>query len=240
MNPSNLGLALTEDLQGSWGAENATADDIIIPKLLLMHGQSEKVLQGEKGQGDLVRSTDWETLAKRNELISVIPFTMSKTWRVSEIVDGKAEWRREEPFTADNMDLPWEFEESGKKMRRDKALNFYALLTKEAGNPTAFPIKLQFLRTSSRAGKVIADHFSKCRMLNRPPAVLSFEILSEFVNGDKQKYFIFTAKSSTPTTIEQITACKTWYDLMKSQASNIKEHEETDSAPKVTDAVAEF
>lgn len=218
-------LALTEELQGAWGAEEATAEDIIIPKLLLMHGQSVKVLEGEKSQGEIVRSTDWETLAKKGETVGVIPFTMSKTWRISELVEGLAQWRRDDPFVKDYPYEEWEFMENGKKMRRDKALNFFALLTKEAELPTAFPVKLQFLRTSSKAGKVIADHFAKAKMLKRPPATLSFELGSEFVNGEKQKYFIFTAKAGKPTTIEQITACRAWYDLIKSASHSIKEHE---------------
>ena len=235
---SNLSLELTEELLGSWGAEEATAEDIIIPKMLLMHGQSERVLQGEKGQGDLVRSTDWETLAKRNDTVAVIPFTMTKTWRVSEMVDGKPQWRREETYDATKGDLPWDFTENGKPMRRDKALNFYVLPVAEAELPTAFPMKLQFLRTSFKAGKVLADHFAKCKMLNKPPAVLSFEIGSEFVNGDKQKYFVFTAKTGKPTNIVQISACKRWYDLMKTQNHAIKEHEVNDVPAASTDAAS--
>jgi hypothetical protein len=226
---------LPTEIAGSWGAEEATADDIIIPKLLLMHGQSTLVLEGKKSQGELIRSTDQVTLGGRDKTVTIIPFKMFKTWRVSEYVGAKAEWRRDEPYDTTNMDLPWEFEETNKtgqvaKMRRDKAYNFYAMIASditEAGE-TPFPLKVQFLRTSSRAGKLLADHFSKCKMYNKPPALQTFDIGTEFVNGDKQKYFIFTAKPGKATTMEQLKVCKNWYDLITKSAASIKDHEAED------------
>lgn len=216
-------LALTEDLQGSWGAEEATAEDIIIPKLLLMHGQSELVLQGEKAVGELIKSTDKEVLAKRGETINIIPFKMFKTWRISELVGGQAEWRGEEVWNAQNTDLEWEFEQEGKKMRRDQAYNFYALLTKDIGNGKhSFPIRLQFVRTSRKAGKVLADHFAQSRMQNKPPALMTFDIGSEFINGEEQKYFVFTAKYGPASTVEQIQEAKKWFTEISKAGDRVK------------------
>jgi hypothetical protein len=218
-------LQLSEDVQGAWGTEESTAADIIIPKLLLMHGQSELVLTGKKTQGELIRSTDHETLATRGGTIKVIPFRMMKTWRVSEIVGGQAEWRREEAWTPENTDLAWEFEENGKEMRRDQAYNFYCILADGGGEGLQFPMKMQFTRTSRRAGRIIADHFAMCKMMRKPPATVIFEIGSEFVNGDKQKYFIFTAKASGQSTLEQVKICKQWWDLMSQSSASVKDHE---------------
>jgi len=221
--------ALSADLAGSWGTEEATSEDIIIPKILLMHGQSEKVLAGEKTQGELVKSTDYQTLAKKGETVRIIPFIMKKTWRISEMVGGQAEWRGEEPWTPDNTDLPWEYEQEGKSYRRDQAYNFYALLADEidAGKFT-FPVKLQFTRTSRKAGKILANHFANCKMMRTPPATVSFEIGSEFINGDKNKYFVFTAKPSAFVGETEVRACKQWYDMMSKNAEKIKDHEVTE------------
>ena len=221
-------LALTEELQGAWGTEESTASDIIIPKLLLMHGQSELVLTGQKMQGELIRSTDHKTLAAKGQTVKIIPFRMMKTWRISEIVGGQAEWRREEPWTPDNTDLPWEFEEDGKKMRRDQAYNFYAILADANEPELTFPMKLQFTRTSRRAGRIIADHFAMSKMLRKPPATAVFEIGSEFINGEKQKYFIFTSKNVGQSTLDQVKTCKQWWDLMASGGVAVKDHEVTE------------
>lgn len=222
---------LPTEISGSWGAEEATAEDIIIPKLLLMHGQSKLVMAGKKATGELVRSTDQITLGGRDQTVTVIPFKMYKTWRVSEYVAGKAEWRRDEPYDTTNMDLPWEFEETNKtgqmaKMRRDKAYNFYAILAKDVNADThPFPVRIQFLRTSSKSGRMLADHFSKCKMYNKPPALQTFEIGSALVTGPKDNYFVFTAEAGKATTMEQLKVCKSWYDLITKSASSIKDHE---------------
>lgn len=245
---SSKAVALPEELSGSWGAEEATAEDIIIPKLLLMHGQSELVLQGEKAVGELIRSTDKQLLAKRGETINIIPFKMFKTWRISEMVPGKtpgsfqAEWRGEEVWNAQNTDLPWDFEEDGKKMRRDQAYNFYALLTRDiVPGKNAFPVRLQFVRTSRKAGKVLADHFAQSRMNNQPPALMTFNIGSEFVNGDEQKYFIFTAAYGEASTTEQIQTAKKWFMEINKAGDRVKNDDgEVTVAGTVDDAKSEF
>jgi hypothetical protein len=150
---------------------------------------------------------------------------MMKTWRVSEIVGGQAEWRREEPWTPENTDSPWEFLEEGKQMRRDQAYNFYCILADDKGDEFTFPMKLQFTRTSRKAGRIIADHFAMSKMMKKPPATAVFEIGSEFINGDKNKYFIFTSKNVGESSLDQIKTCKQWWDLMKAQTDKIKDHE---------------
>lgn len=214
-------LTLASSDETAWGAEEASAEDIIIPKLLLMHGQSKLVLGGENAVGELVRSKDGEVLAKRNTTVRMIPFKLFKSWRVSEKVGDKYEFRRNEPYKlGERNELPWEFEEEGKKMRRDFTYNFYAI---QAGAETSFPLHLQFTRTSKKAGQVLADHFAISGMFNRPPAVQSFEIGSEFVQGNDNSYFIFTAKPSVATTKEELAACRQWYDMINASGSKIKE-----------------
>ncbi len=233
---SSTALSTTgTDINSSWGAEEATSNDIIIPKLLLMHGLSKEVQSGNKIQGDLIRSTTLETLAKKGEKLKVIPFMMTKTWRISDISESPPKWKRDEIWNAANDELPWEFEEvdakdsKNKKMRRDKAYNFYAMVPGDIAKGGAFPIRLQFLRTSSQAGRAIADYFAKSRMFQKPPASQMWEISSELVTGVKP-YFKFTANPSTATDTVHLQECKNWFDTIKGNAGKIKEHDvdETD------------
>lgn len=239
-NGTTNSLALTDDLQGSWGAEESTSDDIIIPKLLLMQAVSEKVQDGEKSLGEIVKSTDWKTLAKKGEKVNVIPFKIFKTWRLSEIdAQGQAEWRGEEPWTPMNTDLPWDYEITGedgktKKMRRDQAYNFYAILTDEVGkNP--FPVKMQFTRTSRKAGRVLADHFSKMKTEGRPPALQTFNIGSDVVKGEKNTYQIFTAEYGTESTLEQVQTAKKWFDIINKAGAKVQDHEVEERTEVVRD-----
>ncbi len=218
------------DINSSWGAEEATSNDIIIPKLLLMHGLSKEVAAGNKLQGDLIRSTTLETLAKKGEKLKVIPFIMTKTWRISDISENPPRWKRDEIWNATNDESPWEFEETdprdgkNKKMRRDKAYNFYAMVVSDIDKGGSFPVRLQFLRTSSQAGRAIADHFAKARMFQKPPAQQMWEVSSELVTGPKP-YFKFVANPSTNTTELHLQECKNWFDTIKGNGSKIKEHD---------------
>lgn len=231
----------TADINSAWGAEEATSNDIIIPKLLLMHGLSKEVQSGNKIQGDLIRSTTLETLAKKGEKLKVIPFMMTKTWRISDISESPPKWKRDEIWNATNDDLAWEFEEldvkenKTKKMRRDKAYNFYAMVVSDIDKGGAFPIRLQFLRTSAQAGRSIADYFAKSRMFQKPPAAQMWEISSELVTGPKP-YFKFVANPSTATSQEHLEECKNWFDTIKGNAHKVKEHEADEVDDSVTGA----
>jgi len=102
-------IALPQELQGSWGTEEVTSDDYVIAKLLLMHGQSEMVLDGKASLGDFVKSTDHTILGNAKDVVKVVPFMMYKTWVTNELVGKKYEWRSEEPMTASNSDKPWDY-----------------------------------------------------------------------------------------------------------------------------------
>lgn len=211
-------VALTDELTGSWGSEAGDMSDIIIPKVLLMHGQSSLVLEGERTQGQLIRSTDHAVLAERDGEVEVIPFMMmDKKWVIVEVVDGKKKIIREEAWTAANDRMELDFEEGGKKLRRDKTYRFMALLPGDE----SFPVLLEFSRTSLKAGKTIADHFAKSRLFGKPAAMKKFSIGSEFVNGEKHKYFVFTSRESGASTLEEIKSCKQWHELINTRSSDV-------------------
>lgn len=224
-------LALPEELQGSWGTEEVTAEDVIIPKLLLMHGQSELVMDGKKIQGDIIRSTDHKTLGGKETKVKVIPFMMYKTWVESELVGNKYEWRREVPLTPDNSDQDWEFTENGASWRRDWTYNFYALLVNDLEEGTArLPIRLQFKRTSRKAGKQIASFFSECKMDNKPPAIRNWEIYSELIKGEENNYYVFRVDMGEQTKVEHMLVAKQWYTNIMKDRDKFKDHQVEEEA----------
>lgn len=234
-------LALPEELSGDWGTEEVTSEDVIIPKLLLMHGQSELVQEGKATQGDIVRSTDHAILAKKGEWVEVIPFMMNKTWINKEEVDGKFEWRGEEPLTPANSDLPWEYEKNGTTWRRDRAYNYYALVVKDlAEGKFQLPIRLQFQRTSHRAGKQIANWFSECKMEKKPPALRHWVVGSELIKGDKHNYHIFKVEAGGETSMEELQACKKWYMEISKHRDSYKDHQVEEEANNAVNEADEF
>lgn len=240
-------LALPEELQGDWGTEETHSEDVIIPRLLLMHGQSDFVQEGDCNIGDLARSTDRSVLASKSDTVELVPFMMFKTWVNEEFVsDGKTskwEYRSVEPRTPANFNLQWEWEEEdGTKWRRNKTLNFYCLLKSDidSGNP-CFPILVRFSRTSHRAGSVMADHFAHCKMERVPPCINSFELGSKSEKKD-HTYQVFTVKKSSRNDVPVIQECKKWFDMIsKDRAaaeSKFKDHEVEESEEVISSDVA--
>ena len=220
----NTAMALPEDLMGSWGTEEVTSSDIIIPMLLLMHGQSDLVQTGDANIGDLVISTTKQVVAKKGETVSIIPFKLFKTW-INEKHDGsRYVWTGEEPLTPANADLDWKYtDEEGNECRRNDTLNFYALLTSEATDDFAMPVKLQFKRTSKKAGRAIAHFFGVCGAKKQPGCMKTWLIGSEAVKGDDNTYQVFTSKMGEDTPVEAIHMCKKWYLEMAKNTEKFKD-----------------
>jgi len=227
-------VALPENLQGAWGAEDVDGADILIPRLLLMQPLSESV--GEDGieAGDIIKSTTREAMKE----CEIIPLMTFKTWRIMELRDGKFEFKTIVPITAENANEDWEWQENGIHYRRDRVLNYYVLLPSEiarelkalkeleAGNiPDAddclIPCLLGFTRTSTPAGKELATFFKKAQHFRIPPATQTFRLYSEFEKNDKGKYYIFKVEKARKTTMEELNVAKRWYDTLKT-ASDIK------------------
>jgi len=228
-NSSSKSMALPEDLQGDWGTEEVDSSDIIIPKLLLMHGQSMLVQDGEASIGDLVKSTSKKIVATRKagKGVKVIPFMLYKTWVNEAKVEGKWKWKGEEPLTLSNADLPWNGyqDDEGNEARRSSALNFYAMLADDIGEEIALPVRLQFKRTSKKAGAAIAHFFGECRMQKKPGCMKVWTIGSDVVKAD-ETYQIFTSSMGEDSSVEQIAACKQWYLEIQKNRSKFTDHEE--------------
>lgn len=241
-NTAPKGLVIPEELAGDWGAEEVTSDDVIIPKLLLMHGQSELVQDDKASQGEIIRSTDHVKLAPKGGTVEVIPFMMYKTWINKEFEDGRYVWRGEEPLTPANSDLPWEYTgEGGSQWRRDRAYNYYALVVKDlAEGRFQLPIRLQFQRTSHKAGKQIANWFSECKMEKKPPALKHWNIGAELIKGEKHNYFIFKVDMGGDTTMEELQTCHKWYMEVSKNRENYKDHNVQEEATVEATETDEF
>lgn len=240
-------LAVAEDFSaGGWDTEVVDTKDIIIPKILLMHGTSDLVKKGERNQGEIIKSTSGDVVAKRNEKVSVIVFDKWKDWRIMKKnpQSGRYEYVRVEQWTPENDDAPWDYEENGETYRRDKTMNFYAVLANEAQAGNAFPVRLAFTRTAFKAGLKIADAYARALMDKQPPTRQVFKIGSELVNGKEETYFAFTTELGEATTPEQKAAALQWRSVVQAAKKNnsIVDHEvdETAETRNTTSTSTEF
>lgn len=241
-------LATTEDFSaGGWDTEVVDTKDIIIPKILLMHPTSELVKKGARNQGEIVKSTSGDVVAKRGETFEVIVFEKWKEWRIMRLEKdptkpqspGRYKYVRLEAWTPENDNQPWDFEENGVPFRRDKTMNFYGVLAKEADSGNAFPVKLSFVRTGFKTGLKIADAYARALMEKQPPTRQVFKIGSELVNGKEETFFAFTAEAGQATTDAQKAAALQWRQVVQLAKKNntIVDHE-VDDAETTSNTVA--
>ena len=234
----------------SWGSENIDASDIVIPKLLLMQGQSKFVAAGKARAGDIVKSTTGEVVGGAQKGVKVIAFMTFKEWDVSEKNGGRFEFRFKESVTPSNVNDSWEFTKDGNDWRRDLCINFYALLpsdierlqvamakldkTGELPDPAdaLLPVVLSFRRTSYRAGKDLISHFAKAASFHQPPAVSTFELGSVAETKDKDIFQVFKITPAGKTPAESISLCHTWYNTIKGNGVKVDDSDLQEDAPK--------
>lgn len=239
-------LVIAQDFTaGGWDEEVIDTKDIIIPKILLMHPTSDLVKKGERNQGEIIKSTTGEVVAKRNEKFEVIVFEKWKDWRIMKKnpQSGRYEYLRVEAWTPENDNAEWEYVENGEQMRRDKTLNFYGVLANEAAEGNAFPVRLSFVRTGFKTGQKIADAYARALMDKQPPTRQVFKIGAELVNGKEETYFAFTVEPGGATSDTQKAQALQWRQVVQQakKSNAIVDHEVDDEVvTRNTGAVEEF
>lgn len=123
------------------------ASDVVIPRMLLMQGQSDFVQERKAASGDIVRSTDVAKIGSPDKMLDFIALAApSATWTIQVKAAGAKKWefRRIEKRDASNDTLPWTFHsdkdgnevtagsrENTHEGRRVKVLSFFALLPQD-------------------------------------------------------------------------------------------------------------
>lgn len=245
----------------SWGSEGTDRTDMRVPRVRLAQGQSEYVQKGAASQGDIVRMSPFGVLAKKSEAVEMLFFGSYKTWRLFEKVGGKNVYRGEQPFTAENSQLPVDWEEKNEEgkvtvWRRDRVLNFYTLLPQDiAREVQAFaavakgeypdsddallPCVVSFSRTSYGTGRDLITHFKKCEHLGAPPASQVFKLSSELTKNDFGIFHIFKIEKSRKTSPDELAAAKKWYNTLQSAVVRVEE-ETDDPTGEVASGVGNF
>jgi hypothetical protein len=244
---------VSTELRKSWGPSGVDDRDILVPKILLMQGLSELVAQGKANQGEIVRSTTGEVLAKKDGAVEVIPIRTFKTWGLSEKIGQKFEYRGIEAMTLENMDAPFEWEQNGTTWRRDRRLNFYVLVPADIEremealrkmsvgdlpdpDDCLLPCVLTFQRTGYSVGKELATHFKKAEHFGCPPAVTTFKVGSRIEKNDKGTFHVFTLTKAGKTSTQHLEVCKKWHDTLGKVRVVVDEKEDAapdDGAPPV-------
>lgn len=236
----NKGLSLVGQ---SWGTENVMSSDILIPSLYLMQGLSDLVSARKANQGDIVRSTTGEIVGGPDKPVRIIPITSFNTWILQEKVGQKYEYRAQEPMTAANQDLPWEYKQGGTDWKRTKSFNLYALIQKDIAaereemqkfkdsgelpdpSKALMPVMISFRSTSYKAGKTFATHFALAKKFGVPGAVNTFDLTCYQDKNDLGSYYVYTATKAGKTSPEDLDMAKEWYQTLAQNRHKVDDSE---------------
>lgn len=196
--------------EGSWGSENTSSKDLIIPKILLMQGMSELVQDDKARLGEFRSSLDGTLLGGKDKPMSFIPFYLTKTIINYRQEGDQLKYIGEEPVTVKNADIPFETTVDGVDFRHDKCINVYCLRPEELDGEY-LPYLLSFRRMSYRTGKKISTFFDKLKAFGKAPATRIFELSTTQQENEKGKFWVYDVEQKEATNQDQLAAAYLWY-----------------------------
>jgi len=218
--PAEAEVAVVGAKVSDWGQSSYSASDIVIPRILLMQGTSKLVADGKMMVASIVDSMNEKVLGNPDKPLSIIPFHMSKSWSVSEKLEGQWKWIRRDVWTPANDGQAWEQTIGGKEFKFEKTYDFYVLLEAD----TTLPYVLSMKSTSARAAKELATQmYSKNRMAGLVPPGKVIKLSVERVVKEDKKYAVYKTSVEKDTPQELIAIAFKWFNSI--QAGQVKEHE---------------
>lgn len=213
---------------GAWGAEGITAEDILLPRLMLMQPLSEFVTAGDAKMGTIVESLDkTKVMGGEKEPCELIIFGQFKTWRIEH--DG--EYEKTIPWTPENAGLEYESEVDGVIVKNQQVINYYGLSVKDIAKGEAFPYVIAFKGNSKNTGKALGALLMKLQSQNKPSAAKVFQITTKKDSNDKGTFFVFEVAPGRDTTQEEMAVTYKWYQ----QLATAKVHVDGDEDEKIVE-----
>lgn len=198
-----------------WGGSEITSKDIIIPSIILLQANSPQIPEGKGKAGEYIDSVSGENFG--NELKSLVPFHMEKTWTIEKFNGKKYEWVRTEKMTLDNENDPYEFETHEGKFRRKYTYRFFVML-----DGHVLPFSIKFKGASKKYGSNLStEMFVKNKMKNIPPAALLVSVKAELEkNKDGDTYYVSKTYMGDKTPYEKVMEALNWFKTIR-QSDNV-------------------
>lgn len=202
-----------------------SSEDLVIPRLMLMQNTSEYVGDDKAELGDIVDSQSIDVIGGINKPVEIVPLKMYKTWRVYDMSSKQPKFKRQEPVTAANAELKWEFIEDGVPHRRVFHMNFFVLRKDELDQGMSFPAVISFKSTSLNAGKQLATAMFKLHHLGLPAFSQSQMLTVKKEKKDTNTYAVFEIRKGQTLTAEQQAAAKRWIQTLAEKRHTVDEDE---------------
>lgn len=230
-------VAIAQDL-ADWGDAPISSQDIIIPKLLLMQGQSDLVMDGKAKVGDIVDNSTNEVVGGCNtKPLRIVPFLMEKVWIISEKKKGdqRFEFVEYQTVTPENSNQAWSETIGDIEIKREYTLQFYCL------NPDQpdLPFVVSFKSTSARAGKALSTQmYVRNRAAGLVPAAYIMELTSHKEKNDQGQYAVYETKPVDKTPDAVIGKCLEWLRTIKAGKTKVSADKAESAGNFASDNVA--
>lgn len=202
---------------GSWGSEEASNKDMVIPRLNLMQDISTLVKGGRARPGQIVNGTSGESLGGVDKKIELIPIMTFAEWLLYDVVDD-GRGRTKDKYTGKvvcdktNENWPQEAVENGKPIRRVRQINVLCLLPTDIDG---LPFIVSFKKTGTMAGKKLSTHFQVSAMKGAPAARQVFNLFSSMATFETYSFYRFEVETGRPATPHEVELAYHWYQLFK-------------------------
>lgn len=201
-----------------------TANDIIVPKILLMQAISEMVKQRKAFAGEFVHSIDEIKMDSPLEFIVVGYFKEILQYENNKYVK-KDSWTHQK-----EMSMIREETISGVKINKTISHNYSVVLTKDIAEMMPFPMVISFKKTSVKAGKKLGTSLLMLEEFGKAPQVKTFNLVAKEESGDNGSYFVYDVQPGRNSTDIEIAASKRWADRMKTSVVVVDEKDEEASS----------
>lgn len=237
---AEVGIPAGQQLS-DWGAPAISANDIIIPRIMLMQPMSEKVTAGEAAFGDFRSSLDNSKLGDFKQGFEFVPICMDKVWIEYDVTQGddfkNKKFLRATKITAENEGLPYKDQEGPIKISRDKCMNFYVLLVEELRLGGAIPHVLTFRRSGIDAGKtLITQMMVKNSSAGKPPPAVTCLCTASKSTMDSSTWATPAVTPIRATPPEQIVEAFKWYQMIQKGKTKVDESSYADEDIKSSGA----
>lgn len=222
---------------GSWGAENTSASDIILPRINLTQQMSDAVINEKAKAGQFIGNIDGNILGGKDKPLEFIPFYVTRTLVKYQIVEGKQKFISTEDLNAINEKIPFEeIDMAGNKYKNVKNFNVYVILPEELKTGQYIPYLLTFRNMSYNAGKKLSTMFEKLKAFNVPIAAKTFILSASLKENDKGKFYVYdVSQKDGYNSEEQVNSAYGWYEKVKQGKTKLSEDQEVASEPSTTD-----
>lgn len=203
-----------------WGEVSIDSSDIVIPKLILMQGQSTFVTDGIASFGDVVETPSKQVVlqASKGGVIELIPFHHTAVWSKYKVTNGKQEFIGYEDVVK-GVDKEYEENHGSYMVKNMRTLNMFFI------NPKApeLPVVISFKGISQRTGKeIITQMYIKNRQAGKTPASYVLSLGAVKQKNDKGTFYVWEFKVSRQSTGDEVGLCLKWLKSIKTTPSAFK------------------